>query len=151
MSNREEPATREKQKRFDVKKLAVVAGALIAVFLLGYIPSRMSARNAQDQIIRLHDDLRLADLRGELGMASYEANQNNYANAAQHSTAFFNGLREAITNASDQTLKQNLEGMLARRDEITANLAEANPAAKEKLAQAYAEFFQLTAVRQSRE
>jgi hypothetical protein len=35
-------------------------------------------------------------------MASYEANQNNYANAAQHSTRFFSGLREAIDDTSDE-------------------------------------------------
>ncbi len=149
MENREKPATREDKKPFNVKKLAVAAGVLIAAFLLGYIPSCVSARNAQERNIRLQYNLRLADLRGQLGMASYEANQNNYSNAAQHSTEFFNGLRETINNTSDETLKQSLERILARRDEITSNIAEANPAVKEKLAQAYADFFQITAAQQS--
>ena len=78
-------------------------------------------------------------------MASYEVNRNNYASAAQQSTEFFNALRDAISTTSDVTLKQNLEKFFTRRDEITTNLAQADPAVKEKLAQAYADFFQITA------
>jgi hypothetical protein len=151
MEDREKPETRKNHKRFNVKMIALAAAALIAVFLLGYIPANESARNARKRIDRLEHDLRLADLRGQLGMASYEANRNNYANGAQHSTAFFNGLRETINNTDDQTLKQNLERIIARRDEITSNLAEADPAVKEKLARAYADLFRITAAQQSRE
>lgn len=145
MSIREDVPTRRHQRSITPTKLAVIAGALIAVFLLGYVPARMSARNAQESNIRLQNELRLGNLEGHLGMASYEANQNNYANAAQHSTRFFSGLRAAIDDTSDETLKRDLERILARTDEITANIAEADPAVKEKLAQAYADFFQLTA------
>ncbi|MEK6323763.1 MAG: hypothetical protein AABN33_19140 [Acidobacteriota bacterium] len=149
MENRNKPAPRPAaqgdHKPFNLTKLAVAAGALIAVFSLGYIPSCVSARSAEERNIRLQNNLKLADLRGQLGMASYEANRNNYASAAQHSTEFFNGLRETINNASDATLRQYLEKFLARRDEITTNLSQADPAVKEKLAQAYADFFQITA------
>jgi hypothetical protein len=133
------------RKPIDLKKIAVAAGVLIAVFALGYIPSCVNARSAEERNIRLQRSLRLSDLQGHLGMASYEANRNNYASAAQQSTEFFNGLRETINSIDDATLKQNLEKVLARRDEITTNLAQADPAVKEKLAQAYADFFQIIA------
>lgn len=139
------PAANADHKPINLTKLAVAAGVLLAVFSLGYIPSCVSARSAEERNVRLQNNLKLADLRGQLGMASYEVNRNNYASAAQHSTEFFNGLRETINIASDATLKQNLEKFLARRDEITTNLAQADPAVKEKLAQAYADFFQITA------
>lgn len=150
MENREEQGIRADQKRLNATKLALAAAALIAFFLLGYIPASMSARTAQERNSQLEYDLRLADLRGQLGMASYETNQNNYASAAQRSTGLFNGLREAIDHTTDQTLKQDLEQILARRDEITANLAAANPAVKDKLAQAYVDLFQITAARPGR-
>jgi hypothetical protein len=151
MENRNKPASQADQKQFDIhkqfdmKKVAVAAGILIAVFALGYIPSCVSARSAEERNVRLQQNLRLSDLQGHLGMASYEANRNNYASAAQQSTEFFNGLREIISNIDDATLKQSLEKVLARRDEITTNLAQADPAVKEKLAQAYADFFQISA------
>jgi hypothetical protein len=147
MENRNKPAQMDRKvdrKPFELKKIAIAAGVLIAVFGAGYVPSCVSARSAEQRNIRLQQNLKLADLRGHLGMASYEANRNNYANAAQQSTDFFNGLRETINDASDATLKQNLEKIAARRDEITTNLAQADPAVKEKLAQTYADFYQLT-------
>lgn len=145
MENRNKPASQASQKPFDLKKVAVAAGILVGVFALGYIPSCVSARSAEERSIRLQRNLKLSDLQGHLGMASYEANRNNYASAAQQSTEFFNGLREMSDNTGDATLKQSLEKVLARRDEITTNLAQADPAVKEKLAQTYADFFQITA------
>lgn len=145
MENQKKPAPQAAQKSFDLKKAGVAAGILIAVFALGYIPSCVSARGAEERSTRLQRNLRLLDLQGRLGMASYEANRNNYASAAQQSTEFFNGLRETIDNTGEATLKQSLEKLSARRDEITTNLAQADPAVKEKLAQAYADFFQITA------
>lgn len=154
MENRNKPAApverkpidlKVERKAFDLKKVAVAAGVLIAVFAAGYIPSCVTARSAEEQNIRLQQNLKLADLRGHLGMASYEVNRNNYANAAQQTTEFFNGVRDAISATNDVTLRQNLEKFLTRRDEIITNLAQADPAVKEKLAQAYADFFQITA------
>jgi hypothetical protein len=92
--------------------------------------------------------LKLVDLHNRLGMTSYEANRNNYANAAQMSTDFFNGLKETMDITDDEPLKQKLQPMSKRRDEITTNLAQADPGVKEKLAQMYAEFFQITATQQ---
>lgn len=140
MKSKGREMTSEEPRKSNLKKIGVGAGILIAVFLLGYVPSCVSARNTQEQNARLVHELSLANLRGRLGMASYEANRNNYANAAQFSTEFFNGLREAIDNTKDETMKQKLESMLARRDEIISNLAQTDPAVKEKLAQMYADF-----------
>jgi hypothetical protein len=156
MENRNKPTPQVERKPVerkpvDLKKVAVAAGVLIVVFAAGYIPSCVGARSAEERSIRLQQNLKLADLRGHLGMASYEANRNNYANAAQQSTEFFNVLLETIGNTSDAPLKQNLEKFLARRDEITTNLAQADPAVKEKLAQAYADFYQITATHLTRD
>lgn len=127
------------------KKLAVAAVVLIFVFLAGFIPSCMSARDAQERSTRLQHKLTLADLHVRLGMTSYEVNRNNYANAAQTSTDFFNGLKVMIDTTTDEGLKQKLQAIGMRRDEITTNLAQADPGVKEKLAQMFADFFQITA------
>jgi hypothetical protein len=77
-------------------------------------------------------------------MSSYEANRNNFANASQFSTEFFNGLMKLIEETSDEETKKKLQTMLALRDEITTNLAQADQTIKPKLAQMYADFYQLT-------
>lgn len=129
------------------QKIAIGAAALIVVFLLGYVPSCVGARSAEEQKAELEHKLKMADLRGQLGMASYEANRNNYANAAEFSTNFFNGLRSAIDSAEDDEVKKKLQTMIGLRDEVTTNLAQADPVVKEKLARMYADFYQITAAR----
>jgi hypothetical protein len=137
-------AVSKEQPREPVKKIVIAAGALIAAFLIGYVPSCMSARNAEEGKARLERRLKLTDLRGRIGMASYEANRNNYANAAAFSSEFFNLLAETVNASTDDALRQRLQPLLARRDEITTNLAQADPSVKDKLAQMYAEVFQVT-------
>ncbi|MCI0486150.1 MAG: hypothetical protein L0229_06070, partial [Blastocatellia bacterium] len=128
------------------QKIAIGAAALIVVFLLGYVPSCVGARNAEEQRAELEKKLKMAELRSQLGMASYEANRNNYANASEFSTNFFNGLRAAIDSAEDDEVKKKLQAMMALRDEITTNLAQADPVVKEKLARMYADFYRLLAI-----
>ena len=138
------------------KNFLLAAGVLIAVFvtgyLVGYLPSRMSAsklteRNSQLQqnLALTEKRLRLAELRGQMGIMSYEANRNNYAEASKISTEFFNGLRETLNDTNDEVLQQKLSAIVARRDEITTNMAQADSSVKEKLAQMFADLFKMTA------
>jgi hypothetical protein len=138
------------------KNFLLAAGVLIAVFvagyLVGYLPSRMSASKVTEQNSQLQQNLaltekrlRLAELRGQMGIMSYEANRNNYAEASKFSTEFFNGLRETLNDTNDEVLKQKLSEIVARRDEITTNMAQADSSVKEKLAQMFADLFKMTA------
>ena len=127
-----------------IRKITIAGGALLAAFLIGYVPSCASARKAEAENARLLNRLKMADLRGRIGMSSYEANRNNYANAAQFSSEFFNQVAEIINTEGDDSVKQRLQSILARRDEITTNLAQADPSVKDKLAQMYAEVFQIS-------
>ncbi len=118
---------------------------LVAVFLLGYVPSWWKARSAEAQRALLENQLSLTRLHSLLGMVSLEANRNNYHNAADYSNRFFNGLKKAIDNATRAELREKLEAVSANRDNITALLAKADPAVKEILAQMYADFYQIAA------
>ena len=131
------------------KKFLVAAAAILASFLLGYTPSCISARNAQTRLMATERRMKLADLLAQAGMTSYEANRNNFANASQFSTEFFNGLMKLIDETTDEEMKKKLQTMLALRDEITTNLAQADQTVKPKLAQLYADFYQLTQTRQT--
>jgi hypothetical protein len=88
-----------------LKKLAIAAGLLILAFLLGYVPSMISSRATEQKNVDLEHQLKTVELGSQLAMASYEANRNNYANAAQFSSKFFDGSREIISEAKDQALK----------------------------------------------
>lgn len=144
MENLEKPTVRKDPLPANLKKFVLAAAILIVVFLLGYIPSCVSARGAREESARIEQRLKLSEMLSKLGMAGYEVNRNNYASAAQMSTEFFNSLKELIDITTDDALKQKLQALSVRRDEITTNLAQADPAVKEKLAQMYADFFQLS-------
>lgn len=140
-----EPQSTKASRRISgnlLKKLAIGAVALVAAFLIGYVPSAISSRAARQQNAELEHKLKAAELGSQLAMAGYEAGRNNYANATEFSSRFFSGLGEIINDNNDQSLKQKLQAMLARRDEITSDLAKADQAVREKLAQMYAEYFQ---------
>jgi hypothetical protein len=124
-------------------KLGIGALALAGAFLLGYVPASLSARAARAEQDRLTHKLTLATLQVQLGMMSYEVNRDNYGLAAQLSTPFFNGVRSAIAGPADQAVTQSLRAVLARRDEITSDLAKANPGVKSKIADLYADLFRL--------
>jgi hypothetical protein len=155
-----EPIMPDHEKVFlyaNSKNFLIAGGVLIAVFmigyLVGYLPLHVSANKVKEQNSQLQQKLGLtehslgfAKLRGQVGMMSYEANRNNYAEAANFSTAFFNGIRETIRDTKDEALKEQLTAISARRDEITTNLAQADSSVKEKLAQIYADLFKMTAV-----
>ncbi|HEY7544741.1 MAG TPA: hypothetical protein VID27_07655 [Blastocatellia bacterium] len=126
------------------KKILAAAAAIFVAFLLGYTPSCLVARNAQSRLAAAERKIRMSDLLAQIGMSSYEANRNNFANASQFSTEFFNGLMKLIEETSDEETKKKLQTMLALRDEITTNLAQADQTIKPKLAQMYADFYQLT-------
>lgn len=140
----EETKARQRLSRNLLNKLAIGTITFIVAFLIGYLPSMISSRTAERKNAELEHKLRVAELGSQLAMVSYEAGRNNFANATQFSTRFFSGLGELIAETKDQALKQKLQVMLARRDEVTANIAQADQAVKEKLAQMYAEYFQAT-------
>lgn len=145
MSDENKPAASGDEKSSGLRRIGIAAAALVAVFLIGYVPSCRSARSAETQRAQAEHQLNLAQLHSQLGMMSFEVNRNNYSKSAAYSTDFFNSLKNTINETSDAALKERLQAIAARRDEITANLAQAEPAVKEKIGQMYADFYQIIA------
>jgi hypothetical protein len=127
-------------------KLGIGALALIGVFLLGYAPASLNAHAARSAQERLTHKLAVATLQVQLGMMSNEVNRDNYGLAAQMATPFFDGVSPVIaaTDPADQEVSMALQAVLARRDEITSDLAQANPQVKTKLADLCADLYRLT-------
>lgn len=137
-------------RRVAVISVVLIAAVVVAVILIGSLPSRSTIEGLETRISRLEQrnavleqSLKIAELRGAAGLMSYRVDQNDYDAAAELSTGFFNGVREMVSETEDHAVRQNLQAMLQQRDEITAGLAQSDPATKEKLAQIYADFFQI--------
>lgn len=135
------PTAHEAVSWTTLTKVGIAAAILIVVFLVGYIPSAISAHGIQQQNTELQHKLAVAELGNQLAMASYEANRNNYANATQFSIQFFDGLPKVIADTKDEVLKERLQAILALRSDVTSNPSQVDETVKDKLATMYAQYF----------
>ena len=88
-------------------KLGIGALALLAAFLVGYVPASLGTRAARVEQDRLTHALAFARLQVQLGMMSNEVNRDNYGRAAQMATTFFDRVQSAVADpAAGQDVTQ---------------------------------------------
>lgn len=109
-------------------KVLIVAAALVAVFLLGFVPEAVKASRLDSELRASRDALAGAELRDLAGLAYVQANQKNYGLAAQTASRFFGRAREVANQTEDAARKKAIEDLLAPRDRITAELAKGDAA-----------------------
>ncbi len=119
----------------------VIAVILIVLaFLGGYVPKEIEVRRLRATLAKTELDLKLANLHRQLGIASHEAQRNNYASAANAARVFFDGCRALAASEpfTDQPRTKNaLYAYAGSSDAILAQLALGDPATKERLAGLY--------------
>jgi hypothetical protein len=113
---------------------------LAVAFGAGFVPQWLEARRLRENLTITSRELRLATLHRELGLASHEAQRNNYASASEAAGRFFNDCASLANTESfgeDQRTRVALAGYASQRDEVMALLAAGDPAARERLASLY--------------
>lgn len=113
---------------------------LAFAFVLGYGPKELERRKLASTLQQTDLDLRLATLHRLLGVASHEAQRNNYASAATAARAFFDGCR-AVTSEYKLEDRPRTRGALqayaSTSDVVLGQLANGDPAVRERLASLY--------------
>lgn len=122
------------------KRLAL--GILLVVLALGavYGAKEMETRRLERTLAARDLELELANLHRLLGVASHEAQRNNYASAATAARAFFDGCRSTIYEHDFSDLPRTrlaLAGYGSQGDAILARLASGDPTARQQLAELY--------------
>jgi hypothetical protein len=128
------------KRRLSFRTLLWIAFLLLFAFGLGYVPRELERRRAVETLQTNELDLRLANLHRLLGVASHEAQRNNFASAADAARAFFDGCRTVLNEypLEDQPRTRNaLQAYATSSDTILGQLANADPAVKEQLASLY--------------
>lgn len=138
----------------------LVLAGLIAVglgfgggYLMAWLPARQAiseleasvsaAEAAREQteaeLQRAQLEVALATLLGELGGVYVDINANNFGVAAEKISPFFDGLSDLLESepALADTQLQALRSILSRRDEIVADLAQANPQVRQKVGEMF--------------
>ncbi len=109
-------------------KTVVAAIALLAVFLVGFVPQYVKANRLNAELRQSRQEMAGAQTRDLIGLAYVQANQKNYGLAAETSGRFFSRVREMANQTQDAASRKTLEDLLALRDRITAELAKGDAA-----------------------
>lgn len=128
------------RRRRSVKSFFGILLLLAAIFAAGYVPATMQNRRLEETLHTTTLDLKLASLHRKLGVASHEAQRNNYASAATAANEFFDGARALARDesfADEPRTRGAIAAYASYDDEISAMLANADPQAKQRLASLY--------------
>ena len=127
-----------------MNKVIVAAIALLAVFLLGFVPPYLKANRLENELRQSRQDGAGAELRDLIGLAYVQGNQKNYGLATETSSRFFNRAREVANQTQDASRRKALESLLSSRDKVTAELAKGDAAVISDLQQLFVQTRQAT-------
>lgn len=128
------------KSRLSFRTLLWIALLLALAFGIGFVPKGLERRRLAETLQTRELDLRLANLHRQLGVASHEAQRNNFASASTAARTFFDGCRTVVTEhefANQPRTKLALQAYASSSDTILGELANADPMVKERLASLY--------------
>jgi hypothetical protein len=140
MSSHQEPKPSQTDPR--AKRIAIFAGILVVVFLLGLVPMWLKARSSGKERDAAQRQLRLSKLQLTLASAAINSRQGEYETARQFTSEFFTSLHNQVdetSGSSDLTAQQRdgLKPLMNDRDNLITLLARGDPAAADRLSALY--------------
>lgn len=127
-----------------LKRIAIYAVILIAVFLIGFVPMWLTARARGHQLDVTHRELRLSRMQSVLSSTVIDARRGDYEPARQTASDFFTALRTEVdhgdNSALNQTQRESTRPLLTQRDEIITLLARSDPAVADRLSDLYVSY-----------
>lgn len=127
--------------RLNLRLVALAALALVAAFLIGFLPQRARANRLSDALREKRYELQMARLEGRLGAALAESLRGNHERARQLMSDFYVELQGTVHRVGDAGQRQALDGILAQRDEVITLLSRAQPEATQRLMILYTTYF----------
>lgn len=124
------------------RRFAIYALILVVVFLLGFVPMWLSARNRAKERDDVKRELRLSEMENDLGAGVINARRGDYEPARQAISHVFTSLQTQCglpSGPSDLTTAQceTLRPALNQRDEVITLLARSDPASADRLTDIY--------------
>jgi hypothetical protein len=124
-----------------IRRVAIYAGVLLVVFLIGFIPMWLKARQCAGSLAKAELQLSLAQMQNNLASAVIDARRGDYEPARQSASQFFTSLRaeadKGDSSALTQTQRGGMQPLFAVRDEIITLLARSDPASADRLSDLY--------------
>jgi len=124
-----------------MRRFVIYAGVLLAVFLLGFVPMWLKARECGRSLAGAEQQLSLARMQSNLASAVIDARRGDYEPARQAASQFFTSVRAEADRGDASTLtraqREGVEPLFTRRDEIITLLARSDPASADRLSDLY--------------
>ena len=127
-----------------MRRFSIYAGVLLVVFLLGFVPMWLKARQHASSLAEAEHQLTLVRMQSDLASAVIDARRGDYEPARQAASQFFTSLRAEIdkgyTSNFTQAQREGLQPLLAGRDELITLLARSDPASADRLSDLYVSY-----------
>lgn len=124
-----------------LKRVGIPAAVLLGVFLLGLVPMWLTARGRADERDAARASLRLSQMQNRLASAAIDARRGEYEPARAAASDFFTSLRAEVDREQERALsrqqRENLQPLLAGRDEVITLLARNDLASVDRLTDLY--------------
>lgn len=126
------------------RRIIIYTVVLLVIFLLGFIPMWLKARERAASLAQSEHQLTLVSMQNNLASAVIDARRGDYEPARQATSQFLTALRAEIDkgDASNLTPSQRdgVQPLLAARDELITLLARSDPAAADRLSDMYVSY-----------
>jgi len=127
-----------------LRRFVIYGAVLLVVFLLGFVPMWLKARQCAGSLAEANHQLSLVRMQHNLASATIDAQRGDYEPARQAASQFFTSVRAEIDegDASDftQAQRQVVTPLLAARDELVTLLARSDPASADRLSELYVKY-----------
>ena len=127
-----------------IRRVSIYAAVLLAVFLLGFIPMWLKARQCASSLAEAEHQLSLARMQNNLASAVIDARRGDYEPARQTASQFFTSLREDTDKGDASVLtpaqREGMKPLFTQRDEIITLLARSDPASADRLSDLYVSY-----------
>ena len=123
--------------------IIIVAVLLLGAFLIGYIPQYQRAGALEQQLQQSHARVQSLEREAALTRARelaylthLAAARKNYGIATRHAEELFNHLQTLQRQyTTDETVQRGMQELIAQREAVIADLAQATPAADERVSE----------------
>lgn len=126
------------------RRVIIYAAVLIAIFLLGFIPMWLKARERAASLAQSEHQLILVTMQNNLASAVIDARRGDYEPARKETSQFFNAIGAEIDKGDVSNLtkpqRDGVQQLLAGRDEIITLLARSDPASADRLSDLYVSY-----------
>jgi hypothetical protein len=117
---------------------------LIVVFLRGFVPMWLKARECSRHLSEAEHQLNLARMQNFLASAVIDARRGVYESARQAASDFFTSLRAVTDQVDDSALspaqREEMQSLLTQRDAIITLLARGDLASADPLSDLYVSY-----------